>query len=316
MSSLSSRDRLPPLNALRSFEAAGRLQSIRQAADELCVTPGAVSRQVQVLESWLGLRLFQHKARSVSLTEAGARYLESVSEHLDGLCAATDELTGRGQTDSTLLIRSYTFFAANWLVPRLTAFRRSQPWVDLQLITSSSPGDFGRRDVDAEILPGKYDWPGYRRNLLLRDEVVCVCSPAYRERHGLTTPRDLLRIGPAELLRSVASPRLWQDWLDAAGVEGLQPEHGPTYSDSEMTCRAAAAGQGVALAPRGLVETELAGGRLVEAFPRGSDYYVYFYLLYVPEKTRSRAFKTFQGWMLAETGNPGLRSAAGAGASA
>jgi LysR family glycine cleavage system transcriptional activator len=314
MSSSTSPDRLPPLNALRSFEAAGRLQSIRQAADELCVTPGAVSRQVQVLETWLGVRLFQHKARSVSLTDTGARYLEAVSEHLDGLSAATAEVTGRGQPDSTLLIRSYTFFAANWLVPRLTAFRRSQPWVDLQLLTSSCPGDFGRRDVDAEILPGKYDLPGYRRNLLLRDEVVCVCSPAYRERHGLSNPRDLLRLGPAELLRSIASPRLWQEWLDTAGVSGLQPEHGPVYSDSEMTCRAAAAGQGVALAPRGLVETELGSGRLVEAFPNGSGYYVYFYLLYVPEKRRSRAFQTFQGWMMSEIGNRGRLAVAGASA--
>jgi LysR family glycine cleavage system transcriptional activator len=316
MSNSSSPDRLPPLNALRSFEAAGRLQSIRRAADELCVTPGAVSRQVQVLESWLGVRLFQHKARSVSLTDTGARYLEAVSEHLDGLSAATDEVTGRGQPDSTLLIRSYTFFAANWLVPRLTTFRRGEPWVDLQLLTSSCPSDFGRRDVDAEILPGRYDMPGYRKKLLLRDEVVCVCSPAYRERHRLGVPHDLLRLGPAELLRSVASPRLWREWLDTAGLGGLEPEHGPTYSDSEMTCRAAAAGQGVALAPRGLVETELTSGRLVEAFPGGIGYYVYFYLFYAPEKRRSRAFQTFQGWMMSEIGSLGQLAVARAGASA
>lgn len=300
MSGSRSPDNLPPLNALRSFEAAGRLQSIRQAAAELSVTPGAVSRQVQVLESWLGVGLFEHNARSVALTDIGARYLEAVSEHLDGLSAATDEITGRGQSDSTLLIRSYTLFAANWLVPRLTAFRRSQPWVDLQLLTSSSPDDFGRRDVDAEIASGESIFPGYRRDLLLRDQVVCVCSPAYRQQHGLTSPDDLLRLGPAELLRSVASPRLWRDWLDTAGVVGLQPEHGPIYDDSEMTCRAAAAGQGVALAPRSLVEADLASGGLVEAFA-SSDYRVSFYLLYLPEKCRSRAFQTFQGWLLSET---------------
>jgi hypothetical protein len=116
--------RLPPLNALRFFEAAGRLQSIRQAAAELYVTPGAVSRQVQGLESWLGVPLFDHGARSVSLTAAGARYLHAVTEHLEALAKATDDVTGRDLARPTLLIRSYTFFATNWLVPRLTEFRR------------------------------------------------------------------------------------------------------------------------------------------------------------------------------------------------
>src|SRR5947208_1105427 len=144
-----SARRLPPLNALRFFEAAGRLQSIRQAAAELYVTPGAVSRQIQSLESWLGVPLFEHGARSVSL---------------------------------------------------------------------------------------------------ISDEIVLVGEPEYCARHRISGPRDLVRLGSAELLRSLASPRLWQGWLEMAGIPGLVPDCGPTYSDSVLTCRAAAAGQGVALA--------------------------------------------------------------------
>lgn len=297
----SQPKRLPPLNALRFFEAAGRLQSIRQAAAELYVTPGAVSRQVQLLESWLGVPLFEHGARSVSLTAAGARYLRAVTEHLEALAAATDDITGRDGSDSALLIRSYTFFATNWLVPRLTAFHHSEPWVDLQLVTSSQPGDFARRDVDAEIRPGPQDWPGYDADLLISDELVLVCDPAYRAKHQILGPPDLLRLGSSELLRSIASPKLWQEWLEAAGLASLAPEGGPTYSDSVLTCRAAAAGQGLALAPRSLVESELAAGRLVVPFTPSNGYHVDFYLAYPPGQLKSRAFRVFREWLLKQT---------------
>lgn len=293
--------RLPPLNTLRFFEAAGRLQSIRQAAAELYVTPGAVSRQVQVLESWLGVPLFDHGARSVSLTAAGERYLGAVTEHLEALAAATDDITGGDGRASALHIRSYTFFATNWLVPQLTSFHRSEPWVDLQLVTSSRPGDFGSRDIDAEIRPGPQDWPGYDADLLISDEVVLVCGPAYRAKHQIAGPHDLLRLGSSELLRSIASPRLWQEWLEIAGMPSLTPEGGPTYSDSVLTCRAAAAEQGLALAPRSLVETDLAAGRLVVPFAPRNRYYVNFYLTYSPGQLKSRPFRVFREWLLTQT---------------
>lgn len=293
--------RLPPLNALRFFEAAGRLQSIRQAAAELYVTPGAVSRQIQSLESWLGVSLFEHGARSVSLTAAGARYLQEVTEHLGALAAATADVTGRGVGGSTLLIRSYTFFATSWLVPRLTEFHRSEPWVDLQLVASSMPTDFGHRDANAEIRPGPRHWPGYDADLLNSDEIVLVGDPEYCARHQITGPRDLLRLGSAELLRSLASPRLWQGWLEMAGIPGLVPDCGPTYSDSTLTCRAAAAGQGVALAPRSLIEADLAAGVLTVPFTLKNPYQIYFYLVYRPGEQKSRAFRTFREWLLAQT---------------
>jgi LysR family glycine cleavage system transcriptional activator len=296
-----SARRLPPLNTLRFFEAAGRLQSIRQAAAELYVTPGAVSRQIQSLESWLGVSLFEHGARSVSLTTAGARYLQEVTEHLGALAAATADVTGRDVAGSTLLIRSYTLFATSWLVPRLTEFRRSEPWVDLQLVASSWPADFGHRDANAEIRPGPRQWPGYDADLLISDEIVLVCGPEYCARHEITGPRDLLRLGSAELLRSLASPRLWQGWLEMAGIPGLVADCGPTYSDSTLTCRAAAAGQGVALAPRSLVEADLAAGVLTVPFMLKDGYQIYFYLVYPPGEQKSRAFRTFRGWLLTQT---------------
>jgi LysR family transcriptional regulator, glycine cleavage system transcriptional activator len=302
-----SARRLPPLNALRFFEAAGRLQSIRQAAAELYVTPGAVSRQIP----WLGVPLFEHGARSVSLTSAGTRYLQEVTEHLGALAAATADVTGRDVGGSALLIRSYTLFATSWLVPRLTEFRRSEPWVDLQLVASSSPADFGHRDANAEIRPGPRQWPGYDADLLISDEIVLVGAPEYCARHRISGPRDLVRLGSAELLRSLASPRLWQGWLEMAGIPGLVPDCGPTYSDSVLTCRAAAAGQGVALAPRSLVESDLAAGVLTVPFTLKKDYQIYFYLVYGPGEQKSRAFRAFRGWLLTQTRSGRERSEAG-----
>lgn len=308
MGSAHTPQRLPPLNALRTFEAAGRLQSIRQAAAELNVTPGAVSRQVQVLESWLGVPLFEHGSHSVTLTPTGVRYLEEVTEHLDALAEATAEIVGRERGESVLLIRSYTLFATNWLVSRLTEFHWAQPWVDLQLVTSSVADDFGHHDADAEIRPSTRfsatrpdDWPGFRADPLISDEIVCVCSPAYRAGHGLGSPQDLLRLGSAKLLRSIASPYLWRDWLAAVGIPDLEPEFGPTYSDSVLTCRAAAAGQGVALAPLSLVETDLASGGLVIAFPSTDRYHIAFYLVYAPNRMTSPAFRAFRKWLLTQT---------------
>lgn len=292
---------LPPLNALRFFEAAGRLQSVRQAAAELYVTPGAVSRQIQALESWLGVSLFEHGGRSVSLTTAGARYLQEVTEHLGALAAATDDLTGRDVGGSTLLIRSYTFFAEGWLLPRLTEFRRSEPWVGLQLLTSSWPADFGHRDANAEIRPGPRQWPGYDADLLIADEVVLVCGPDYCAKHEIAGPRDLLRLGSAELLRSLASPRLWEGWLEMAGIPSLTPDAGLVFSDSGIACRAAAAGQGVALAPRSFVEPDLAAGHLMVPFNLKEGYQIFFYLVYPPGERKTRAFRTFREWLLTQT---------------
>lgn len=293
--------RLPPLNALRTFEAAGRLGSIRAAAEELVVTPGAVSRQVRVLESWLGVPLFQHEGRGLRLTASGARYLEAVTRHLTAIGAATDEITGRPGSEHALHIRAYTLFATNWLIPRLSDFHQSQPWVELELMTSSRPDDFGQGDVDAEILPaGRQTSPGFETDVLVTDEVVLVCSPAYRERYRLEVPADVARLPAHGFLRSVASPELWDRWFRAAEVTGLDAGHGPSFGDSSLTCRAAAAGQGVALAPLTFVAPDLAAGHLVMPFAQGVGPLMRFCLARPASRPRTRAFTAFRAWLLTE----------------
>lgn len=293
--------RLPPLNALRAFEAAGRLGSIRAAAQELVVTPSAVSRQVRTLESWLGVALFEHEGRGLRLTAAGARYREAVTRHLTAIGAATDEITGRSGSQNALHIRAYTLFATHWLIPRLSDFHQSQPWVELELMTSSRPDDFGHGDVDAEILPaGRQMSPRFETDVLTSDEVVLVCSPAYRERYGLDEPADVARLPPHGFLRSVASPELWERWLAAAGLTDLDPGHGPSFGDSSLTCRAAAAGQGVALAPLTFVASDLAAGHLVMPFAQGVGPRMRFCLARPADRPRTRAFTAFRAWLLTE----------------
>jgi len=301
---------LPPLNALRSFEAAGRLGSIRGAAAELYVTPRAVSRQVRALESWLGVTLFRRRGGSIELTEVGARYLRSVTEHLSAIGEATGQVAGRCRADETLHIRAYTLIASNWLVPRLTRFRRSQPWVDLELLASSDPTDFGQHDVDAEIRTAESGpWAGGSdADLVITDDLVLVCSPSYLAEFGLARPADLKRLPCDAFLRSIVVPRLWHTWFDAVGLSGIDISRGPRFGDSRLAYHAAAAGQGVMLAPRAFVEPDLASGRLVMPFPDVPRPAMRFFLVYPSDRRRRKAFSVFRAWLLAEG-----RAAAAAG---
>ncbi|GAA4556559.1 transcriptional regulator GcvA [Pseudonocardia xishanensis] len=303
---------LPPLNALRSFESAGRLGSIRAAAAELYVTPGAVSRQVRVLESWLGVELFRHDGRTIKLTDVGARYLRSVTEHLAGIEEATNRATGRGRAEGALRIRSYTLLASAWLIPRLTRFRRSQPWIELELVTSSDPADFGGRDVDAEIRPSASGpWPGNDADLVVDADLVLVCSPDYVEEYRLHSPEDLARLPGDGFLRSAASPQLWQMWFDALGLAGVDVHRGSVYGDSTLAYQAAAAGHGVMLAPMPFVEPDLSRGRLVVPFPVAPRPKMQFYLVYPSDQTHRRAFTAFRRWLLAEGATPAAADARG-----
>lgn len=299
MDAPSPLDRLPPLNALRSFEAAGRLQSVRRAAAELSVTPSAVSRMLALLESSLGVALFVHEPRSIRLTPEGSRYLDAVTEHLHGLVAATDLLTCPRRNETILTVRADTLFG-NWLVSRLPWFHRGQPWVALQLTTASGASDFGRGDVDAEIRPGIGAAAGYATQPLLAEPVACVCSPGYLARHPLAVPADLRAVHEQDLLRCLDSPGTWDDWLDEAGLADVSAKNGLAYGDAALACRAAVSGQGLALLPPTLVEPELAAGRLVRPFCASAQpvgQVVEFALHYPVEREDRRALQAFRRWL-------------------
>ncbi|MCW5886836.1 MAG: transcriptional regulator GcvA [Anaerolineales bacterium] len=299
---------LPPLNALRAFEAAARLCSIRKAASELLVTPGAVSRQIQGLEAHLGLLLFRRKARSVSLSAEGERYYAEVSRHLRSIADATRNLVGPRGVD-VLKIRAYTTFAMKWLIPRLSGFHAAYPQIQVRLTTALEEVDFEHEDIDGAIRLGDGKWPGFRVHRLVPNRLVPVCSPQLQESQKFRRPVDLRG---QTLLHSLARPDDWSYWLKAFGVAEIDAEAGLKYQSSAIALQAAIVGHGVFIAQSVLVESDLASGLLVsplqETLDRGE---ITYYLVYPPLRTRNRSFVAFRDWLVgeAETSSPLLPNA-------
>lgn len=294
--------RLPPLNALRAFEAAGRHLSFTKAADELAVTQAAISHQVKGLEETLGVQLFRRFNRRLMLTDAGQRYLPALTEAFERIDGATQRLYA-DEAEGALKISVANSFAAKWLLPRLPKFLARHPDIDVQVSASDRLTDFGRDDIDMGIRYGLGTYPGLRVDLLMDDKVFPVCSPALLE--GARPLR-----GPADLrhhtllhddVRGSEFPD-WRKWLKAAGVSDVNPDRGPGYSHSSLVIQAAVEGQGVALARGSLVTLDLEAGRLVQPFgpelPSNFSCYVV-----APKATADRPkIKAFRDWLFEEAG--------------
>jgi LysR family glycine cleavage system transcriptional activator len=289
-------DRLPPLNALRAFEAAARHMSITLAADELHVTAGAVSRQIKSLEDVLGLQLFKRGHREISLTRQGGDYYRAVTRSLDALREATRRLT-RSRQRKQLKIRAYTTFAMRWLIPRLSGFHAAHPDIEVLLKASLEPVDFRKEDIDGAIRLGDGNWPGSNTYRLVDNILTPVASPALlKSGPKLKKPADLAR---HTLLHSIARPDDWATWLEAAGVRTQIDAHaGMTYESSAMAYAAAIEGQGVAIAQRFLVAQDLQDGSLVQPFRKTVDMGDFTYYLLTPRhREESYHMKTFRLWL-------------------
>ncbi|WP_431857807.1 transcriptional regulator GcvA [Azospirillum sp.] len=287
-------NRLPPLNAVRAFEAAARLMSIRKAAAELFVTAGAVSRQVKVLEEFLGTELFTRGHRAVALTPAGERYFAEVSRHLAGLRNATIHLK-EDKGRPTLKLRAYTTFAMRWLIPRLASFHGLYPDIDVQLSASLDAVDFDREDVDAAVRLGSGNWQGQQADRLMQNLLVPVCSPRFAAERGLNQPDDLAGI---LLLHSLARPDDWARWLSAAGAKDVNAYAGIKYESSAMSYQAAAEGHGVAIAQKALVADDLKQGRLCQPFAVELDMAEFTYYFVFPiGRERTRELEAFRQWL-------------------
>jgi LysR family transcriptional regulator, glycine cleavage system transcriptional activator len=293
----SGMDRLPPLNALRAFECAARHLSIKLAADELHVTPGAVSRHVKGLEDALGLPLFERGHREIKLTRHGADYQRAVTQALDALREATRKLT-RSRQRKTLKIRAYTTFAMRWLIPRLSGFHAAHPDIEVLLKASLDPVDFRKEDIDGAVRLGDGNWPGAYAYRLVSNILVPVASPGLLKNGAkLKKPADLAR---QTLLHSIARPDDWSTWLEAAGAQGVvDARAGMTYESSAMAYAAAMEGQGLPIAQLFLVADDLAAGRLVMPFKQTVDMGDFTYYLLTPRhRAESASMKTFRLWML------------------
>lgn len=285
--------RLPPLNALRAFEAAARHLSFTRAADELAVTQAAVSHQVKALEDWLGRRLFHRVTRGLRLTDGGQALLPVLSEAFERIGEAIERL-GRDEDSRRLTVSTTDSFAAAWLVPRLRRFREAQPEIDVRLTTSDAIVDFSRSDVDLAVRYGAGSWPGLHIVPLFKEEVFPVCSPKLLAgEHPLREPADLR----FHTLLHDFMPETWRQWLKAAGVEGVDPDRGPSFMRSSLVMQAAVDGEGVALGRSGLASVHLAAGRLVRPFALSLPAQFAFFVV-CPEQTKDRPkIRAFREWL-------------------
>lgn len=291
---------LPPLNALRAFEAAGRLGSFKEAAAELHVTPGAVSQQVRLLEEWLGAALFERHNRQVLLTPAAKVYLEEIGPLFERISQASARYGVPRAVSRTLSVSALATFTLRWLVPRLARFRAEHPDVEVKLDTSNEPLESLKAEYDVIIRGGPDTFYGYSMRPFLSDERLPVCSPSLLQRVPLRSPQDLQH---HTLLHTSSLPRLWPDWLASAHIPALKPAATLTFDHFFLTLQAAVDGIGIAMGPSALVCDDLAAGRLVAPF-EGPRLPSRSYCVYVPnEKADDELVALFLAWLEREGRN-------------
>jgi LysR family transcriptional regulator, glycine cleavage system transcriptional activator len=298
-------ERLPPLNALRTFEAAARHLSFTAAAEELHVTAAAVSHQIRSLEEHLGTELFHRSNRALVLTEAGMLLLPDVREAFARLINATRGLR-RHAFAGPLTVAVSPSFAAKWLVPRLSRFRARCPDIEVRLISSSELVDFGHEDVDLAIRYGTGRYPGLHAELLSETEFFPVCSPKLAQGPPpLIAPDDIRHVVLLHDEVPTALPTVpsWETWLKAAGVTGVDGTQGPRFNTSFFTLEMALSGMGIALAQSALVSGDLAEGRLVRLFSVSIPVELSFFLVGPLTAFKRPKVKAFRDWLHEEVGN-------------
>jgi LysR family transcriptional regulator, glycine cleavage system transcriptional activator len=289
------RRRLPPLNALPSFEAAARHLSFSRAADELRVTHGAVSRAVRNLEDYLGVQLMVRATRSVRLTPIGTSFAVEIRNVLEHLAAATSAATG--QTSGIVSVSTIDSFAARWLMPRLFRFRRAHGDIDVRVATSERLADFISDGIDIAIRCGGGQYPGLTAELLMKEDHFPVCSPKLlKGRNRLRAPADLAR---HTLLHDVFTVD-WAIWLHSAGIDNVDPHRGPTFLSSDHAIQAAVRGEGVVLGRSALVADDLAADGLVRPFELSLPASFAYYVVYPQRALQRPSVKMFRDWLMAE----------------
>lgn len=287
---------LPPLSAVRVFEAAARLENFTAAAQELGMTQAAVSYQVKLLEERLSLSLFQRAGRKVMLTEKGRDIAPIVIRAFDQMRQGFAALT---QDHSSVLTISCTnSFAHLWLAPRIGTFQMKHPGLAVRIQANDAVVDLARDGVDVAIRGGRGAWPGLEAKLLTHARLVPMCSPSWLERHGPIADAAALlslpRLSPQDLW--------WHDWLMAMGVEDASGDGPPAIAlDSQvMEGRAAMAGQGVAILTHHFWRAEVEAGLLVEAVPSYVRDKASYWIVYPPHARNAPKIKAFRDWIDAE----------------
>lgn len=289
--------RLPPLNSLRAFEAAARHCSFRHAAEELHVTHSAISHQVKLLETQLQVALFQRRARSVELTDAGRLYFPVLRDALDRIADGT-ELVRSSASPSVLTIQVYPTFAMRWLIQRLPAFQNRHTDVQVRLNMATRDVDFDRDNVDVSVMMGSCDDDRLHYEHLFMSDMFPVCSPEYLRRSPrLHDPQDLRG---HTLLQVYVASRDWEKWLEAVDVADISLDNSLRFDSYALALEAALDGAGISMTRTPFAAKELASGRLVRPFEPVVRADHAWYLTYRRNRLATNKIRALQTWLLEE----------------
>ena len=293
----------PPIHLLRAFSTVARFGSVSRAAEALHLTQSAVSKQVQELEKWVGVPLFERNRKRLTLSSAGERYEKSVRALLLQLESATLELITSSDGGGALHLSTLPTFGAKWLIPNLPDFQAQHPQVTLHFVPYVQGYDFESPTLDCSILFGDGHWPGTRAHYLTGQDVVLIAPRG----HAIRTPADVAR---NTRLRHVSVPQDWARWSEQHGVE-FDPLTGPQFDQFQTIIRAVQAGMGVALIPRCLVQDEINAGLVSEPLPHhpvtsSSGYW----LCYPESRANLKPLQQFRDWLVARTHASGSKSVA------
>lgn len=297
--SQSMSGRLPPLTALRAFEAAGRLGSFQAAADALHVTPGAISRQIKALEAELGTALFRREHRRVVLTETGAEFWRDVATAFERLRDASARAAAPARRP-VLAVTAFPTFAVRWLIPRWGRFNDRHPEIDLQLATSLATVDLHRDAVDAVVRMGAPTDPDLDSLLLAQVDLFPVANPDFvRDAGPIRDARDLEHL---TLIHSAPRPLDWRRWLADAGAGNVEPERNLRFESLNLAFQAAIEGIGIAMGIEALVRADLEAGRLVGPVDHVRRSGRAFHLVWRRDRGRDPRLRAFVDWLADEVG--------------
>lgn len=286
---------LPPLNPLRAFEAAARHRSFTQAADELCVTQGAISRSVRTLEDFFGVPLFERTGNGLALTEKSEKLANTLTEVFGQLNDATSEFLG-SKSAPVLTVWCYTSFAIGYLIPHLPDFKLHHPEVKVRLVSATDSMELSQDQIDVRIRYGRGHWKGYDSTLMFKEEIRPVCSPKLLDPKKRPYDPDVLRA--LTLLHQDLRRNDWPEWLALVGAQDLRPHDNLMFDEASVAYQAAISGLGVVMAQKAYFRHELETGALFEPFDpvlhRDLGYY-----LTVPSDRRVNAHATaFRDWLV------------------
>ncbi len=285
---------LPPLAAMRAFEAAARLESFSRAADEIHLTHGAVSHQVRALEAFVGVPLFVRQGRGVVLTGDGRALAAEIRGALERIGAAAQAIRRRAASNR-LTISVLPSFGSRWLMPRIARFMSAHPGWDVSIDSSASLADFARDDIDVAIRFGHAPWPHLHHEWLMDDDYIMVASPRY---NGGRLPSRPDQVKRHTLLR--ADPEPWKSWCEAAGIDLLMPTTGVAYQDMGVMLQSAIDGDGIMLSRRAIAAADIEKGALVQLFDIAIPAGLAYWIVWPDDAPPSDRVLAFRHWIVAE----------------